>query len=105
MALGRYGLSKLEVGGFELRMDSGKIARGTGPLLWDVEVTGASQEDLEQLAARFAAAHKGTDLKFTDDQGSSHHVKHCRLHKWTAADSGLRLTNGKLGFTFEGSID
>jgi hypothetical protein len=105
MALGRYGLSKLEVGGFEVHLDSGKIARGTGPLLWDVEATGASQEDLEQLAARFAAAHKGTDLTFTDDQGSSHHVKRCRLHKLTAADSGFRLANETLSFTFEGSID
>jgi hypothetical protein len=105
MALGRYGLSKLDVGGFEVHVDSGKIARGTGPLLWEVEAAGASQEALDELAARFAAAHKGTDLKFTDDQGASHHVKHCKLHKLTAADSGLHLTDGTLRFIFEGSID
>jgi hypothetical protein len=105
MALGRYGLSKLEVGGFAVRLDSGTIARGTGPLLWDVEAGGVSPDDVEELAGRFAAAHKGTDLKFTDDQGSSHHVKHCRLHKLTAADAGLHLANETLSFTFEGSID
>ena len=105
MALGRYGMTKLQVGGFEVHLDSGKIARGTGPLLWEVEAAGVTPEDVEAIDSRFAAARKGTDLTFGDEQGAVHHVKHCRLHKLSAADTGLHLTGGTLRFTFEGSID
>jgi hypothetical protein len=103
MAQGRYGLTHLEIAGLDVSLTAGKITRGTGPVLWDVTAEGVSQDTFDGLVETFAAHAKETELKFTDDQGSSHHSR-CHLWKRTQADPGLHLDEGTLTFSFEGPI-
>jgi hypothetical protein len=104
MAQGRYLLTHLEIAGLDVSLTSGKITRGTGPVLWDVAAEGVSQDEFGRLAEAFAAHAKHTELKFTDDQGSSHHSR-CHLWKRTQADPGLHFSEGTLTFSFEGPIE
>jgi hypothetical protein len=103
MAQGRYLLTHLEIGGLDVSLTSGKITRGTGPVLWDVSAEGVSPDNFDRLVEAFAVHAKETELKFTDDQGSAHHSR-CHLWKRSQADPGLHFSEGTLTFSFEGPI-
>jgi len=97
MPQGKYILSTLKVGDVEVPLTSGKITRGVGAMLWDVEVKGVPQDAGAGLSEVFGPEKKDLVTHFTES-GGAQHTAHGRLVR------GFALSGDTLTFTFEGQI-
>jgi hypothetical protein len=97
MPQGKYMLSTLRVGDVEVPLTSGKITRGVGAMLWDVEAKGVPQDADAGLSEVLGAVKKDLAVHFTES-GGAEHAAHGHLVR------GFNLSGGTLTFTFEGQI-
>jgi hypothetical protein len=100
----RYALTRLEIGGLDVPLASGKITRGATAMLWEVGAEAVPPESLPGLLAALGPDAKDTLLEFTDDQGAPHQAR-CHVLRRAEDDPGFNLHEGTLTFSFEGSLE